>query len=85
MWKWIVSLIVCRGNHQCMMHFLGNEKVWECSRCGRVFPIPQSLTHASGSFTPEAREHAREVLSGEQARPTKVRDNDQSRSRKKGA
>jgi hypothetical protein len=53
MWTWMVSLLMCRGKHQCMMHFLG-EKVWECSRCGRLFPIPDSLTGASGASTPQA-------------------------------
>jgi hypothetical protein len=51
MWKWIVSLLVYCGNHQCMMHFLG-AKVWECFRRGRLFPIPESLTRA-GSVMPE--------------------------------
>src|SRR5262245_32197668 len=55
MWKWMASLLVYRGNHQCMMHFLGKEKSWECSRCGRFFPIPKSLTGASESFTPKGR------------------------------
>ena len=85
MWKRIRSLILCRGQHQCMMHFLGKQKVWECSRCGRVFPILKSLTRASGSFTPEAQKRAREILQGEQGRPTKVQDIDQFKIRKKGA
>jgi len=45
MWKWILSLLVCRGKHHCIMHFLGEEKAWECTRCGRTFPIAKSLTH----------------------------------------
>jgi hypothetical protein len=85
MWKWILSLLVCRGEHQCMMHFLGKEKVWECSRCGRFFPIPKSLTDASGSFTPEARKRTREISQGNQGRPTKVQDMNQFKTRKKGA
>jgi hypothetical protein len=85
MWKWILSLLVCRGKHQCIMHFLGKEKVWECSRCGRVFPILESLTRASGSFTPEARKRAREILQGKQGRPTKVEDINQFKTRKKRA
>jgi uncharacterized C2H2 Zn-finger protein len=59
MWTWMVSLLMCRVKHQCMMHFLG-EKVWECSRCGRLFRIPESLTRASGPFRREAREHTHE-------------------------
>src|SRR4030095_12971133 len=55
MWKWIVSLIRCRGKHHFIMHFLGERKTWECTRCGRMFPIPESLTRASGAFTPDAR------------------------------
>lgn len=85
MGKWIRSLILCRGKHLFMMHFLGDEKVWECSRCGRVFPIEKSLTRASGSFTPEARERARRILQGEQNQPTKVQDMNQFKTRKKGA
>jgi hypothetical protein len=85
MWKWILSLMVCRSNHQCMMHFLGKDKVWECSRCRRVFPILESLTWASGSFTAEAQARAREILRGEQGRPTKVQDTNQFKTRKKGA
>jgi len=61
MWKSIVSLIQCRGRHRCMMHFLGERKTWECTRCGRVFPIPESLTQASGAFTSDARSRARET------------------------
>jgi hypothetical protein len=85
MGKWLWSLLVCRGKHQCMMHFLGKKKVWECSRCGRIFPIPKSLTRASGSFTPEARSRAREILQDEQGKPTKVQDMNQFKTRKKGA
>ena len=48
MLKWMVSLIQCRGRHQCMMHFLGNDKAWECLRCGRFFKIPEALTLPSG-------------------------------------
>ena len=81
MWKWIVSLIRCRGEHHFMMHFLGERKTWECTRCGRVFPIPESLTQASGAFTPDARARAREILGREQKRPTKVQD----KTREKGA
>jgi hypothetical protein len=55
----MMSLIRCQGKHQYLMHFLGKDKVWECSRCGRVFKIPESLTRASGPFTPEAQERAR--------------------------
>jgi hypothetical protein len=65
-----------------MMHFLGKEKVWECSRSGRIFPILESLTRASGSVTPQKR--AREILQGEQGRPTKVQDINQFKIRKKG-
>jgi hypothetical protein len=57
MWNWIFSLLVCRGKHQYMMRFLGDEKALECSRCGRLFRIPESLSRASGPFSPEAREH----------------------------
>jgi hypothetical protein len=57
MWKWILSLTLCRGKHRYMMHFLSEDKVWECSRCWRVFKIPESLTRPSGSFT-EAQERA---------------------------
>jgi hypothetical protein len=67
-----------------MMHFLGEKKMWECARCGRVFPIPESLTRTSGSFTAEARERAREILHADQAR-AKAQDLDQLKSRKKGA
>ena len=63
-----------------MMHFLGERKTWECIRCGRVFPIPESLTQASGAFTPAARARAREILGREQERPSKVQD----MTRKKG-
>jgi len=44
------------------MHFLGEQKAWECIPGGRVFPIPESLTRASGVFTPYARACAREIL-----------------------
>jgi hypothetical protein len=81
MWRWIVSLIHCRGKHRYIMHFLGEKKTWECTRCGRVFPISESLTRASGAFTPEARERAREIPGREQKKPTKAQD----MSRKKGA
>jgi hypothetical protein len=81
MWKWIVSLIRCRGKHHFMLHFLGEGKTWECTRCGRVLPIPESLIRASGAFTPDARARAREILGREQKRPTKVQDI----TRKKGA
>jgi hypothetical protein len=67
-----------------MMHFLGEKKVWECSRCGRLFPIPESLTHPSGSFTPKAQERAREILHAEKDR-SKIQDTTQSKTRKKGA
>jgi len=43
------------------------------------------LTRASGSFTPEAQKRAREILQGEQGRPTKVQDMNQFKTRKKGA
>jgi len=56
--KWIISLLVCRGNHHCMMHFLGDEKRWECSRCGRFFPIPEFLTRASGEPAPRKNKNA---------------------------
>jgi hypothetical protein len=85
MGKWIQSLILCRGKHHFMMHFLGDEKVWECSRCGRVFPILESLTRPSGPFTPEAQERARKILQGEQNPPTKVQGMNQFKARKKGA
>ena len=75
------SLIHCRGKHRYIMHFLGEKKTWECTRCGRVFPISESLTRASGAFTPEARERGREILGREQKKPTKAQD----MSRKKGA
>ena len=42
-----------------MMHFHGEEKVWECTRCGCIFPIPEELTRASGSFAPEAQRRVR--------------------------
>jgi hypothetical protein len=77
-------MMVCRGKHQCIMHFLGKEKVWECTRCGRAFPILKSLTRASGSFTPEARARAREIFRSEQDRPTKVQDINQFKTRRKG-
>ena len=56
------------------MHFLGEKKTWECTRCGRVFPVSESLTRASGAFTPEARERGREILGREQKKPTKAQD-----------
>ena len=56
MWKWTLSLMICRGKHRYMMHFLSEKKVWECTRCGRIFPIPESLIHPSGSFKPKAPE-----------------------------
>lgn len=85
MWKQLRSLVLCRGKHQSMMHFLGSAKVWECARCGRVFPILESLTRASGSFTPEARERARQVLRIEQDESSKIQEINEIKSRKKGA
>jgi hypothetical protein len=85
MWRWIRSLMLCRGRHHSMMHFLGSVKVWECSRCGRVFPILESLTRASGSFTPEARERARQVLRSDQDRSSKTQEVNEFKTRKRGA
>ena len=84
MLKWLVSLMQCRGRHHFMMHFLGEKKMWECTRCGRVFPIPESLTLASGVFTTEARVGSRASSCGKQDVP-KVQDIDQFKTRKKGA
>jgi len=81
MWKWMVSLLVCRGKHRCMMHFLG-AKVWECSRCGRIFPIPESLTGASWSSTPETSKHTDKTKQHERS---KVQNIEQFKTRKKGA
>ncbi|HVN77928.1 MAG TPA: hypothetical protein VMW38_02930 [Terriglobia bacterium] len=69
MWETFLSLFLCHGNHRCIMHFLGNEKVWECTRCGRVFPIPESLTRVSGSFSLEAQERARLDRADEHGKP----------------
>jgi hypothetical protein len=77
-------LILCRGKHECLMHFIGEKKVRECTRCGRLFPILESLTLASGSFTPQARARGREILRSEQDR-SKVQDINQFKTRKKGA
>jgi hypothetical protein len=85
MWRRIRSLMLCRGEHHPMVHFLGNTKVWECSRCGLVYPILESLTRASGSFTPEARESARQVLRNEQDGSSKIQESDELKSRKRGA
>ncbi len=84
MWKRIRSLVLCRGKHQCIMHFLREKKVWECARCRRLFAIPESLTRSSGSFTAEARERAREILHADQAR-LKAQGVDQLKTKKKGA
>jgi len=67
------------------MHFLGKDKVWECCRCERLFRIPESLTRASGPFTLEARQRTRELLQGEQVRPTNVQDMNDLKTLKKGA
>lgn len=90
MWNRIQSWFLCGGNHRCIMHFLGTEKVWECIRCGRIFPIPESLTRVSGSFSPEAQERARKRRADEQCKPTNtgaepIRIPDDSKARKKGA
>jgi len=85
MWKWVVSLLVCRGNHQCMMHFLGEEKRWECNRCGRFFPISKSLTGASESFTPDSRGRTREISPGKRGKRVKIQGKNQFKTRKKGA
>ena len=88
MLKWMVSLIQCRGRHQCMMHFLGNDKAWECLRCGRFFKIPEALTLPSGAFAPEAKRYSQALLSREQdAKKTihAVQDMSQYKARKKGA
>jgi hypothetical protein len=85
MWKWMVSVLVCRGNHQCMMHFLGEEKRWECSRCGRFFPIPKSLTGASDSCTRAGKARAREISPGKRGKRAKDQDENQFKTRKKGA
>jgi hypothetical protein len=82
MLKWLMSLMRCRGRHHYMMHFLGKDKAWECSRCGRVFKIPESLTQASGAFTAEARGRPRAPTPGKQ---DKVQDTNPSKTRKKGA
>ena len=71
MWIWIDSLLRCHGKHRCIMHFLGEKKTWECTRCGRVFPIPESLTRASGVFAPDARARAHEILGHEQKKSAK--------------
>jgi hypothetical protein len=84
MLKWLVSLMQCRGRHHFMMHFLGEKKMWECTRCGRVSPIPESLTRASGVFTNEACGSSRASSCGKQDDP-KVQDIDQFKTRKKGA
>ncbi|PYV88660.1 MAG: hypothetical protein DMG05_15165 [Acidobacteria bacterium] len=85
MWNWIFSLIVCRGTHQYMLRFLGDQQGLECSRCGRLFKIPESLTRPSGPFTPEARQRTREILRTQQVRPTKVQDIKQFKTFRKGA
>jgi hypothetical protein len=68
-----------------MVHFLGSTKVWECSRCGLVYPILESSTRASGCFTPEARERARQVLRSEQNGWSKIQEVNKFKSRKRGA
>jgi hypothetical protein len=88
MLKWMVSLIRCRGRHQCMMHFLGNDKAWECLRCGRFFEIPEALTLPSGAFAPAAKGYSQALLSGERdvKKPVHtVHDMSQYKARKKGA
>jgi len=85
MWRRIRSLMLCRGNHHPMVHFLGSTKVWECSRCGLVYPILESLTRASGCFTPAARERARQVLRNEQGGSSTIQETDEMKSRQKGA
>ena len=74
---------VCRGKHQYIMRFLGDKKALECLRCGRVFPIPEPLTRASGAFSPEAQACTRQMVSSD--RSAKVQDINQFRTRKKGA
>ena len=88
MLKWIISIVRCRGRHRCMMHFLGEDKTWECSRCGRFFNIPESLTRPGGAFAAEAQGHSQVKLSGEADTPRIVhegRNRNQFKARKKGA
>jgi hypothetical protein len=73
MWRWVFSWIRCRGRHHYMMHFLGEVKEWECSRCGQVSKIPESLTQPSGAFMPGRRGRSRAVSSTAQD-PAKVKD-----------
>ena len=88
MLKWMVSLIQCRGRHQCMMHFVGEDKAWECLRCGRFFKIPEALTLPSGAFASEARARFQATLNGKGNVPKivhNVQDISQYKARKKGA
>jgi hypothetical protein len=85
MLKWMVSIIRCRGQHHCMMHFLGENKTWECSRCGRFFNIPESLTRPCGVFLADAQERSQATLRGQENTQKKVHDLNQFKARKKGA
>ena len=45
MWKWIVSLMRCRGKHHFIMHFLGKERPGKYSLW---MPFPHSGIFDSG-------------------------------------
>lgn len=73
-----------------MMHFLGEVKVWECTRCGRVFPIPDSLTQGTGSFglkSPAPDRKERMDLEKKSTRPVlgPIKPQDSYKTQKKGA
>jgi hypothetical protein len=48
-----------------MMHFLGNDKAWECLRCGRFFKIPEALILPSGAFATGAEGYSQATSSRE--------------------
>jgi hypothetical protein len=73
-----------------MMHFHGEEKVWECTRCGCFFPIPEELTRASGSFASKAQRCVHNDGIDDQKKPMHPREGlikiqDAYKTRKEGA
>jgi hypothetical protein len=54
--------------------FSGQRESVECSRCGRIFKIPEALTNASGPFSPQARERTHGNLIGEAKKSTKLEE-----------